>query len=66
MALNEVVIEEAEVIFKLWLQIRITHRDVLWIGIVHDGQQLAHRRLIGSTFIVDAQVALLVEAIAEV
>ena len=60
------VIEQAEVIGEGRLQSRVTDRDVLWVSVVDDTQQLTHRRLSDSTLIIDTQIALLAELITEV
>ena len=60
------VIEQAEVIGEGWLQTRVTDRNILWVSVVDDTQQLTHRRLSDRTLIIDTQIALLAELITEV
>ena len=66
MALEEIVVAPVEALGKRGLQLRITAADVERVGVVRDGQQVAHRGLTGVAAILEAHVAAIAELPAEV
>ena len=61
-----VVVEKPEVVGERRFQSRITHGDIQRVAIVGDIEQLRHARLRGCAPVIDAKIAHLAEAIAEI
>ena len=66
MVLHKVVVEQAEILGERWLQAGVTRRDVQRVAVVGNVEQLRDAGLRRRATVVDAQVAHLGEAIAEV